>query len=221
MVSRAQRKKNRKARVSKPISLGRNVVVDVTNDAAKREAAAVAMGLVDTMALEAARCGEAVAMPKAGPVRLTTRDGLASLEATSSLTKGELVTAMAYRLLFETAGVSSGLGSQLADRTHGVRSSTDGAIIHGLFRAYAGVRLTNIDADVALADRTNRALNMLRGIAGEGLSLNTFGRGGNARTANLNALRMALVVAADRIERDRKNGKKRDGSQGGLRIGAQ
>jgi hypothetical protein len=156
---------------------------------------------LDDVARAAMRRGERVSQYNDdGARRIKSRDGLAALAEGGAISEQEAKDGMAYRLLFEEAGKGAGLGSQLEDRPKSIRSSTHGAVAHGLFRAYVGVRLTGIETAVNHADASGRALAALRGVAGEGRSVRSLGRGGDVRTKNLAALRLALRVVRAAIE---------------------
>jgi len=158
---------------------------------------------------QAMRRGEKVeTYNDAGAKRIKSRDGLRSLVESGALTETDERVGLAYRLLFEQAGKGAGLGSQLEDRPRSIRDSSHGAVAAGLFRAYAGVRLTGVETAVAAADRTGRALSMLRAVAGEGRTIASVGGGGNTRRTNLQALKVGLRVALAALH-----------GNGGLRIG--
>lgn len=156
---------------------------------------------VEDVALSAKRRGERVSQHNDdGARRIKTRDGLASLQEGGAITEQEAKDGMAYRLLFEQAGKGAGLGSQLEDRPKSVRSSSHGAVAHGLLRAYVGVRLTGIETAVGHADASGRALAALRAVAGEGRTVRSLGQGGDVKKKNLAALRLALRVTRAAIE---------------------
>lgn len=132
----------------------------------------------------------------AGALRLGSRDGLWGAQQAEDIDDDQVATALAYRLVFEIVGASQ-LGSQLGrvNEASIKASSSDGAAARGLFRAYAGVRLTTAEALVLKADPTQRALRVLRAVAGEGRSMRSMGAGSNPRKANAAALRVALNAA--------------------------
>lgn len=133
----------------------------------------------------------------AGAVRIRERDGLwAALEA------GVVTSAMAeagfeYRARYEAAGAEQ-LGSQLGQVGEATikASSSHGATARGLFRAYAGVQVTTAEAHVLTADPTQRALTVLRAVAGEGRTIRSLGQGPGSRAANGKALVLALPIVA-------------------------
>lgn len=143
----------------------------------------------------AAAQGEKVeAFNDAGALRVKGRDGLWSAVSAGDITQAAAETGLAYRLLFETAGASQ-LGSQLGrvDEAAVKAATSHGAAARGLFRAYAGVRLTTAEALVLKADPTQRALRVLRAVAGEGRTIRSLG-GGVPRKLNATALGLALDV---------------------------
>jgi hypothetical protein len=141
--------------------------------------------------------GEKVArFNDAGARRIKSRDGLAALFESGALTSSAYFAGHAYRLLFETAGTGAGLGSQLEERVRAPSGSTHGAVAAGLFRAYAGVRLTAFDRAIVRADKTGRALTAVRLIAGEGQTLSSLAPGGTVKQRWRGALILGLGVVA-------------------------
>lgn len=132
-----------------------------------------------------------------GALRFKSRDGLWTAWEAGMITQAMAEAGLAYRLLFEAAGAEQ-LGSQLGRvNESSIRaSSSHGAAARGLFRAYAGVRVTTAEAHVLNADRSQRGLTVLRAVAGEGRSIRSMGGGGNTRDANAKALALALPVVA-------------------------
>ncbi len=143
-----------------------------------------------------------------GAVRFKGRDGLWTALEAGTITSAMAEAGLSYRALFEAAGAEQ-LGSQLGrvDQASIRASSSHGATARGLFRAYAGVRATTAEALVLKADPSQRALRMLRAVAGEGRSLRSIGGGGNTRDANAEALRLALPIVGTSLA-----------EHGGLRI---
>jgi len=139
--------------------------------------------------------------------RIKARDGLASLLDAKAITEEEAKVGLAYRLLFEECGPGSGLGSQLEDRPRAIRASTHGAVAHGLLRAYAGVRLTGVETAVQHADASGLALAVLRAVAGEGRTIRSISKGGQANLRNVEALKLGLRIALAALK-----------GNGGLRI---
>lgn len=147
---------------------------------------------------EAQARGETVVPYKAdGAVRVKGRDGLWTALEAGVITSAMAEAGLEYRALFEAAG-SEQLGSQLGRvEEGGIRaSSSHGATVRGLWRAYAGVRVTTAEARVLTADPSQRALSVLRAVAGEGRAIWSLGRGGNRREANGKALALALPIVA-------------------------
>jgi hypothetical protein len=163
-------------------------------DAVNRELRAGMDEIVDNARAEAGGA-DATTYNDAGALRLGSRDGLWTAQQAEDIDDDQAATGLAYRLVFEIVGASQ-LGSQLGrvNEASIKASSSDGAAARGLFRAYAGVRLTTAEALVLKADPTQRALRVLRAVAGEGRSLRSMGRG-NSLDLNKRALKAALDAA--------------------------
>lgn len=146
----------------------------------------------------------------AGAVRIRERDGLWGALESGVITSAMAEAGFEYRARFEAAGAQQ-LGSQLGRVGEGSikASSSHGATAAGLFRAYAGVQVTTAEAHVLTADPTQRALTVLRAVAGEGRTIRSLGHGGNTRAANGKALALALPIVARSLT-----------ETGGLRIRA-
>jgi hypothetical protein len=162
-----------------------------------------AADVAETVAVK--RGEEVVRFNDAGARRVRDRDGLQAVAESGGITAAQLQVGTAYRYLYEH-GAGYALGSQLEDRVRIPAASTDGAVAHGLLRAYAGVRLTAVDRAVSAADLSGRALMVLRAVAGEGQSLRSLG-GGSSYQANARALTVALGAAVGALH-----------GNGGLRI---
>lgn len=200
MTSKAEKKRNKRAcqHRAKPASARPVAPVDRLLAHAQAHEAAVAVGLKETVRLEARRTGERLAPPpKQGPLRLKTRDGLLSLHASGSLDIGEVEAGLAYRLCVEHAG--AGLRSALATgeggggRSHGGFGPRDKA---ALMRAYLMARLNQMERAVDAAAQDGRELLALRLIAGDGRTLTSITAAGNAKLVYLAALRRALAAVA-------------------------
>ncbi|MDP3405058.1 MAG: hypothetical protein Q8S03_10240 [Brevundimonas sp.] len=142
-----------------------------------------------------------------GAVRVSSRDGLWSALFADHVTEHQYNGGMEYRALVEHVA-SSGGSSQLANvsEVRGGGGGADAAQRRGLHRAYAGIRVTDAEAAVQAADRSGRALLVLRAVAGEGRTVSSLGKG-NARVANLRALGLALDIVCRALSQS-----------GGLRI---
>lgn len=127
-------------------------------------------------------------------LRISSRDGLATLFEARAISAHQYGAGRAYRVAFEAASVvrianlnptavsggSSPAGLQ-------VRSA------HELQRAYVLARLRQIE--LAVSGLGTRELTVLRKVAGEGLTINELGGGGKPRAKNKIALQRALDVA--------------------------
>lgn len=153
--------------------------------------------------------GEKV-VPHKDALRIKSRDGLWLQSDAGKLSVGLVEVGLAYRLLYEEARLSA-VGSQLGkvDEAAIRASSSHGATARGLFRAYAGVRVTDVDSHVQ-TEAGVMALRMVIGVAGEGRTIRSLVAGGRAREQASNALRAGLCVAERRLV-----------STGGLLIGGQ
>lgn len=144
----------------------------------------------------AIRRDHGVTMAK-GQVRLRSRDGLVSLNDTGSLTDEELKAGLAYRHCYEAA--AGGLRSALGQTEGGGRSLPVGFALRNaaaLQRAYVMARLAQMERTVGAEMLDGRELTVLRMVAGEGRTLSSLAAGGNAKVANLSALRRALASVA-------------------------
>lgn len=190
--SKKQIRDRKKAQRAAALPVSDTVAVVAANRA-HAEAEAVRAGLKETLRLEAARTGEKVGrIPAEGSVRLKTRDGLASLHASGSLTDDQANAGFAYRLCFEAA--RSGLGCSLP---------SDVAVDKGergdagqLAVIYKMTRLNQMERAVGEVIEDGRELLVLRLVAGEGQTLSSLARGGNAKVAYLRALRRGLDAIA-------------------------
>ncbi|EDX81456.1 hypothetical protein BBAL3_2613 [Brevundimonas sp. BAL3] len=167
------------------------------------EAEALRSRLTDTVRLEALRTGEKVQrLPASGPVRLKSRDGLVSLHTSGSLDDDEVRAGLAYRMCWEAA--SAGLKSSMANGERVSGGARGDAL--DIKRAYLMARLNQMERAVGAIMQDGRELLALRLIAGEGRTLTSLASGGNAKVAQLAALRRALAAVASVLP------------QGGLRI---
>lgn len=132
-------------------------------------------------------------------LRIKGRDGLWLLSDAGKLPVGLVEIGLAYRRLFEEARLSA-VGSQLGkvDDAAIRASSSHGAAVRGLYRAHAGVLLTDIDSRVQL-EAGVMARQMMAAVAGEGRTIRSLVDGSRARELASNALRAGLCVAQRRL----------------------
>lgn len=170
---------------------------------ARTEEAEIVAGLAETLTLARAR-GETVDVD-AGPLRISSRDGLRSLRQAGHITDAHYAIGLLYRAGFEARGRD--LRAASLERKGGGHDN-DRFVAARLRRARALDFVARADRAVAmsLADRP-MALRLLRAVAGEGASLSVWGSG-RAFTRNREVLieSLDLIVAlAKQIARDRKN----------------
>jgi len=175
---------------------------------ARTEQAEVAAGLVESLTLASAR-GETVEIPEAavaGPVRISSRDGLRGLRQGGHITDAHYAVGLLYRAGFEARGRDLRVAS--LEPGHGGGHDNDRFVAARLRRARMLDFVARADRAVAmaLADKP-MALRLLRAVAGEGTSLSAWGAG-RVFTRNRQVLTQALdlvVALAKQIARDRKN----------------
>ena len=132
--------------------------------------------------------------------RVVDRDGLAQMFERGQISEAQFNVGLLYRRLLE-ATEAEVLGSQLGrvGETRIPAKSTDGACAQGLLRAYAGVRVRDVEESVRAADPSGLSLVVLRAIAGEGRTLRSPATGGNGYALRLKAIRLGLDTAAKRL----------------------
>lgn len=129
--------------------------------------------------------------------RRKSRDGLGSLAQSGAISAGEHRAGLAYRHCYEVQ--AAGLRSNLGNAQGGGGVTPVGFSLPGqaaLHRAYVMARLTQMDRAVAGAMTDGREVAVLRLVAGEGRTLTSIAAGGNAKVANLAALKRALAAVA-------------------------
>lgn len=213
VMSKRQARKARKAvlkaprvqpvAADRPCGVSEAAAVAVDANRCEHEAAALAIQVAEQ---DAARAGRALTRADRTAIRedygagkmgeaarMRSRDGLASLLASGSLGADLVKAGLAYRYCFETAaaGLKSGLGSvEGGGRTLALGLMPRSAA--ALHRAYVIARLAQMERQVGAAMVDGRELHVLRAVAGEGRALSSLASGGNAKVANLAALRRAL-----------------------------
>ena len=160
-------------------------------------------GLDESMALARAR-GEQVERfqaPDALPhVRIRSRDGLETLANSGGITAAQFRAGMLYRGLYEANDPERDLRSQLTAPAF-LGGGSSGAA-PGRAEAWAERRvrlsraLATVEAKVRIADRNDRAVNLLREVAGHARCLSHMARGGGGQAAYRRSLVLALDVVA-------------------------
>jgi len=171
---------------------------------ARAEESEIAAGLIETLHLAQAR-GEVVAGASgAGPLRISTRDGLRSLRQGDHITDAHYAVGLLYRAGFEARGRD--LRAASLEPGHKGGHDNDRFVAARLRRARMLDFVARADRAVAmsLADKP-MALRLLRAVAGEGTSLSAWGAG-RAFTRNRQVLVETLDLVVDlakQIARDR------------------
>ncbi|MDP2214757.1 hypothetical protein [Phenylobacterium sp.] len=128
-------------------------------------------------------------------LRISSRDGLATLFEARTISAHQYGAGRAYRVAFEAA--SAGLKISNPSPAARVFRSSDPLTHHRdageLQRAYVLARLRQIE--LAVSGLGSRELQVLRSVAGEGRTIRELGGGGRAREKNTAALRRALEAA--------------------------
>lgn len=154
------------------------------------DAAWRARALAETVTLAAER-GEDVHQPKQGPVRVNNRDTLLPLR--HRLTPAQYETALELRACYDAR--SGDLGSQLGQESAGGGHNNDQFVYARLLRARRLQWLGRAERAIALQCITQPgALQMVRAVLGQGVSLSAFGRG-RAFDRNLGNFVAGLDVA--------------------------
>lgn len=143
------------------------------------------------------RVDQAIAELGGKPLRISSRDGLATLFEAGAISAHQYGAGRAYRVAFELASAGlrianlnpTGFGGGKQHAGLAARSAAE------LQRAYVLLRLRRIE--LAVAGLGARELRVLRLVAGEGYTIRELGGGGNSREANTAALRRALEAAVE------------------------
>lgn len=156
-----------------------------------------AQARAETLALAEAR-GEEVGVveadaPKA--IQISSRDGLASLRKSGKISAHQFGAGRAYRTAYELAAAGLRIATINPSGVHAGRSAPVGfhRSAAELQRAYLLGRLEQIE--IAVRAIGERELTVLRKVAGEGHTIRSLGRSGNAREADAQALVRALEAA--------------------------
>ncbi len=152
---------------------------------AKEEAEAVATGIDESVRLAADR-GEQIETAK-GRITIKSRDGLRLLFDAYKITEEEYRAGQHYRQCFETL--------QSSPRSNLNREQQGGTGQFQEVRAFRAMRLSEMEGMAK-----GRQLTALRLCAGEGRPLRHFSKGGADHALNLKALRVVLVLIADRYK---------------------
>ncbi len=162
-------------------------------------ASAVRRGLAESVALEAAR-GEKLEVSKRqesrGRVRIRTRDGLETLERSGAIDQIQYKAGLLYRDLYEATDPERDLRSHLEGLEPRGRVGEVAAEAWAERRFRLARTVAVIEAKVRLADRNDRAVRMLREVAGNARCVGAIIGGGGGQAVGKRALITALEVCA-------------------------
>jgi hypothetical protein len=160
-------------------------------------------GLAESLDLARSRgeCVEVVDRPDPKrSIRIVSRDGLETLARSGAINAHQFRAGMLYRELYEATDPERDLRSQMTSPAFLGGGAGTGA--SGPTEAWAERRLrqaraiAGIEAKVRNADRNDRAVRVLREVAGHARCLSHFVKGGGAQAAHRSALLLALDVVA-------------------------
>jgi hypothetical protein len=162
-------------------------------------ATAVEHGMAETVALEMAR-GEKIEVSQRaesrGRVRIRTRDGLETLARAAAINPAQYRAGMLYRDLYEATDPERDLRSHLDGLERRGRSGESAAETWAERRHRLARTIAVIEAKVRLADRNDRAVRILREVAGHARCLGAMMGGGGSHAVHKRALVTALDVCA-------------------------
>lgn len=162
-------------------------------------ALAVQRGVAESVALETAR-GERVEISKRqesrGRVRIRTRDGLETLARSGAIDETQHKAGLLYRDLYEATDPERDLRSHLEGLERRGRGGEAGAEAWAERRHRLARAVAVIEAKVRLADRNDRAVRVLREVAGHARAVGSIFSGGGAQASGKRALIIALDVCA-------------------------
>lgn len=162
-------------------------------------AAAISQGLAESVALERAR-GEKVEVSKEpemrGRVRIRTRDGLETLARSGAISACQHKAGLLYRDLYEATDPERDLRSHLETLDRPGRSGEAAAEAWAERRLRLARAMAAIEAKVRLADRNDRAVRVLREVAGHARCVGVIAAGGGSQAVCKRALITALDVCA-------------------------
>ncbi|WP_029418058.1 hypothetical protein [Brevundimonas bacteroides] len=144
------------------------------------------------------------------PIRISSRDGLATLFETGKLSTSQYSALRSYRIAFEMAAADLRVANLNPLGVSPSRRFASGLAARSaaeLQRAYVLARLRQIE--LAVAGKGPRELRVLRAVAGEGRTIRSLGGSGNAREADTKALIRAAEAALDVLSKPVHAGLKR------------
>lgn len=166
---------------------------------AQASATALSRGLAESVALERSR-GEKVEIGKQpemqGRIRIRTRDGLETLARSGAINRSQHKAGLLYRDLYEATDPERDLRSHLETLDRPGRSGEAAAEAWAERRMRLARSIAAIEAKVRLADRNDRAVRVLREVAGHARCVGVIAAGGGSQAVCKKALITALDVCA-------------------------
>jgi hypothetical protein len=159
----------------------------------------VRLGVAETVALERAR-GSQIEVSRRqesrGRVRIRTRDGLETLARAGAIDATQYKAGLLYRDLYEATDPERDLRSHLDGLERRGRMGEVVAEAWAERRHRLARTVAVIEAKVRIADRNDRAVRMLREVAGHARCLGAILDGGGSQATGKRALITALNVCA-------------------------
>jgi len=158
-------------------------------------------GLDETIALERRR-GERLEVstqPETrGRIRVRTRDGLETLASSGAISATQYRAGLLYRNLYEATDPERGLKSHMDDlNRRGGGAPGEVAEAWAERRLRLARTMAAVEAKVRVADRNDRAVRVLREVAGHARCLAQIASGGGAQAAYKRALGLALDICVE------------------------
>jgi len=162
-------------------------------------------GLDETIALERRR-GERLEVstqPETrGRIRVRTRDGLETLASSGAISATQYRAGLLYRNLYEATDPERGLKSHMDDlNRRGGGAPGEVAEAWAERRLRLARTMAAVEAKVRVADRNDRAVRVLREVAGHARCLAQIASGGGAQAAYKRALGLALDICVEHFRR--------------------
>jgi hypothetical protein len=162
-------------------------------------AESVRLGVAESIALELERGAKieiSMRQESRGRVRIRTRDGLETLAKSGAIDQVQYKAGMLYRDLYEATDPERDLRSHLEGLERRGRGGEAAAEAWAERRHRLARSMAVIEAKVRIADRNDRAVRMLREVAGHARCLGAILEGGGSQAIGKRSLITALDVCA-------------------------